>query len=72
MTIPITFCQIRKALDSGNWKRIDEAMKVNRVFGAFSLLGCKGHLFKKECVITKEEEKEVKKHLSFRGGKNKR
>ena len=63
MSIPIKICDIRKALDSGNWKFIDEAMEYNRKWGAYSLLPCKGHWFKKKCIIKKEEEKEVRKHI---------
>jgi hypothetical protein len=56
---------LRRALDKNDWKEIDEAMEYNRKWGAFSIFCCKGHLFRKRCVITEQEWKVVHKHITY-------
>ena len=63
MSIPITSCELRKALDNNDFTYLKRAMKYNINWGAFSIFECKGHWFKKKCKFTKKEQDIIFKNL---------
>ena len=65
MSVPISACDLRKALDTNNWKEIDEAMHKNNQWGAFSIFPCDGHASGEKCAFTEEETNIINKHLGL-------
>ncbi len=65
MSIPITHCEIRKAIDNKNFLYLKRAMEYNMNWGAFSVFPCKGHWFKKKCEFTKKEKNIIFKNLGI-------
>jgi len=66
MSKPIFFCEIRKAIDTNNWKLIDSKMAFNKEWGAYSILPCSCGKCK---PLTKIESKQVESHLDFKVSK---
>lgn len=60
MSYPICFCEVRKALNTNNWKRIDSKMRFNRKFGSYSTFPCSCGKCK---LPTKKESKIINKHF---------
>jgi len=69
MSRPILFCEIRKAIDTNNWKLIDRKMSFNKKWGAYSILPCSCGKCK---PLTKLESKQVDSHLDFEPNKGNR
>ena len=65
MSIPITSCDLRKALDKNNFTNLKKAMEFNINFGSFSIFPCRGHFFKKKCEFTEQEENIIFKKLAI-------
>ena len=61
MSKPIIFCMIRKALDTNNWKKYDDAMIYNFGCKGYTQMGC---MCGKCKPLTKEEDKLFNDHYN--------
>lgn len=59
MSSPISWCELRRALDTNNWDKIDAKMRYNNRFGAFTLCPCRCG----KCEFTKQEAEKAHKRL---------